>query len=140
MMAVLALPISASWLGGCSGSGTSDSLFNKDKAAASQADQNAFPVDYKEELAAFLRTYITNPRLVRDAYVATPVLRPTSGQPRYVTCVRYNPRNFENKYEGKTEKLVVFLGGKINQVLESDPQICPTLAYQRYPEIENMVP
>jgi hypothetical protein len=54
--------------------------------------------------------------------------------------VRYNARNFENKYEGNKEKLAIFIDGKMNQFIDSDPQICPGLAYQRYPEIENMVP
>src|SRR6185503_19899674 len=124
----LAVSMSASWLGGCSGSSLPDlSSYYKEKPTG----QNIFPADYKPELAAFLRTYITNPRQVRDAYVGTPVLRPVGGQPRYVTCVRYNTRNFENKYEGNTEKLAIFLDGKMIQFLESDPQICPGLAYQR---------
>jgi hypothetical protein len=138
MAVVLAVSISASLIGGCSGSSLPDlSSYYKEKPTG----QNIFPADYKQELAAFLRTYIENPRQVRDASIGTPVLRPVgSGQPRYVTCVRYNPRNFENKYEGNKEKLAVFIDGKMNQFVDSDPQICPGLAYQRYPEIENMVP
>jgi hypothetical protein len=138
MAVVLAVSISASLIGGCSGSSLSDlSSYYKEKPTG----QNTLPADYKQELAAFLRTYIENPRQVRDASIGTPVLRPVgSGQPRYVTCVRYNPRNFENKYEGNKEKLAVFIDGKMNQFVDSDPQICPGLAYQRYPEIENMVP
>ena len=127
----------ASLIGGCSGSSLPDvSSFYKEKPTG----QNIFPADYKQELAAFLRTYIENPRLVRDASIATPVLRPVGGQPRYVTCVRFNPRNFENRYEGNKERLAIFIDGKMNQFVDSDPQICPGLAYQRYPEIENMVP
>lgn len=134
--AILVVSISASWLGGCSAVSDLGSYY-KPKPTG----ENIFPADYKQELAAFLRTYIDNPRLVRDAHIGTPVLRPVSGgQPRYVTCVRYNPRNFENKYEGNKEKLAIFIDGKMNQFLDSDPQICPALAYQRYPEIENMVP
>ncbi|MBX9847110.1 MAG: hypothetical protein K2Z80_35420 [Xanthobacteraceae bacterium] len=141
MAVVLAASIAASLIGGCSGSSIPDLSFSsKDKAAASAGDPNVFPADYKQELAEFLRSYIDNPRLVRDAFIGTPVLRPVGGQPRYVTCVRYNPRNFDNKYEGSREKFVIFLGGRMNQFLEADPQICPGLAYQRYPEIENMVP
>src|SRR5688572_28014067 len=137
MAVVLAVSISASLIGGCSGSSLSDlSSYYKEKPTG----QNIFPADYKQELAAFLRTYIENPRQVRDASIGTPVLRPLGGQPRYVTCVRYNPRNFENKYEGNKEKFVVFIDGKMNQFIDADPQICPGLAYQRYPEIENMVP
>jgi hypothetical protein len=134
---VLGAVISALGLGACSGSSIPDlSSAYKEKATG----QNIFPADYKQELAAFLRTYIDNPRQVRDASIGTPVLRPVGGQPRYVTCVRYNPRNFENKYEGSREKLAIFIDGKMNQFVDSDPQICPSLAYQRYPEIENMVP
>jgi hypothetical protein len=135
--AILALSMSGWWLGGCSGSSIPDlSSYYKEKPTG----QNIFPADYKQELAAFLRTYIENPRQVRDAAIGTPVLRPIGGKPHYVTCVRYNPRNFENKYEGNKEKLAIFIDGKMNQFVESDPQICPGLAYQRYPEIENMVP
>jgi hypothetical protein len=138
MAVVLAVSILASLIGGCSGSSLPDlSSYYKEKPTG----QNIFPADYKQELAAFLRTYIENPRQVRDASIGTPVLRPVgSGQSRYVTCVRYNPRNFENKYEGNKEKLAIFIDGKMNQFVDSDPQICPGLAYQRYPEIENMVP
>jgi hypothetical protein len=135
---ILVAVISVSGLAGCSGSSLPDlSSYYKEKPTG----QNTFPADYKQELAAFLRSYIENPRQVRDAAIGTPVLRPVGGgQPRYVTCVRYNPRNFENKYLGNTEKLAIFIDGKMNQFLESDPQICSGLAYQRYPEIENMVP
>ena len=134
--AIFAL-ILALGLGGCSGSSLPDlSSYYKEKPTG----QNVFPANYKQELAEFLRTYIENPRQVRDASIGTPVLRPFGGQPRYVTCVRYNPRNFENKYEGNQEKLAIFIDGKMNQFVDSDPQICPGLAYQRYPEIENMVP
>jgi hypothetical protein len=137
MAAILAAAISASGLGGCSGASLPDlSSAYKPK----ETGQNIFPADYKQELAAFLRTYIENPRQVRDASIGTPALRPVGGQSRYVTCVRYNPRNFENKYEGNKEKLAIFIDGKMNQFVDSDPQICPGLAYQRYPEIENMVP
>jgi hypothetical protein len=137
VVVIVLVSVAASLLGGCSGSGLPDlTSYYKEKVTG----QNTFPADYKQELASFLRTYIDNPRQVRDAYIAPPVLRPVGGQPRYVTCVRYNPRNFENKYEGNQEKLAIFIDGKMNQFVDSDPQICPGLAYQRYPEIENMVP
>jgi hypothetical protein len=131
MTAVLALSMAAPWIGGCSFT----SIETK-----SQSEPNVFPADYKPEIAAFLRMNLANPRKVRDAYIATPVLRTVGGQPRYVTCVRYNAQNIEYKYEGNKENLATFLGGRMNQFVDSDPQICPGLAYQRYPEIENMVP
>jgi hypothetical protein len=137
--ALVAILLLAPGRGGCSGSDLSGFSFGREKSAP-QVDPNLFPAEYKQELAAFMRTYLTNPRQVRDAYVGTPALKPVAGKPQYVTCVRYNPRDSENKYEGNTQKLVIFLAGKLNQFLPDDPQLCTGLAYQRFPEIESMVP
>jgi len=135
----MAISLLAAWLGGCSGTSMSDFSFGKDKAAP-PVDPTQFPADYKPEIASFMRTYLTNPTKVRDAYVGTPVLKPFGGKQQYMTCVRYNPRNSENKYEGNTQNVVIFLSGKLNQFVPDDPQLCTGLAYQRFPEIESMVP
>ena len=136
---VMAALLLASGLGGCSGTSVSDFSFGKPNTPP-QIDPNLFPADYKPEIAAFMRTYLDNPTQVRDAYVGTPVLKPVAGTPRYVACVRYNPRDAANKYEGNTQNVAIFLGGKLNQFLPGDPQLCTGLAYQRFPEIESMVP
>jgi hypothetical protein len=129
----------SSLLGGCSGSSFEGFAFGR-APEVPKDDGNTFPAYYKQEVAAFMRTYLENPRKVRDAAIGTPVQRPVGGAPRYVTCVRFNPQNPENKYEGIKERFVIFHAGKVTQVLDSDPQVCPGLAYQRYPEIESMVP
>jgi hypothetical protein len=67
-------------------------------------------------------------------------LKPVGNTQQYITCVRYNPRDQRNQYEGPTQKFVIFLSGEVNQFLPDDPQMCAGLAYQRFPEIENMVP
>ena len=118
-------------LGACSGmSGRTDP----------PVDPTQFPANYKPEVAAFMRTYLANPTKVRDAYIGTPALKPVAGKQQYVTCVRYNPRDSANKYEGNTQNVVIFLTGRMNQFLPDDPEMCAGLAYQRFPEIENMVP
>jgi len=99
-----------------------------------------FPADYKPEVADFMRRSLDNPTKVRDAYIAKPVLKPIGKTEQYVTCVRYNPRNIENKYEGPKQQVAIFLSGQLNQFLPDDPQMCAGLTYERYPEIENMVP
>jgi hypothetical protein len=137
--ALVAVLVLAPGLGGCSGSSLSDFSFGREKTAP-QVDPNLFPAEYKQELAAFMRTYLTNPRQVRDAYVGTPALKPVAGKQQFVSCVRYNPRDSANKYQGNTQNLAIFLGGKLNQFLPDDPQLCTGLAYQRFPEIEAMVP
>jgi hypothetical protein len=129
----------AGWLAGCSGSGLSDFQFGKAKTD-SQVEPGKFPADYKPEVADFMRRNLANPSKVRDAYIATPVLKPVGNTQQYVTCVRYNPRNSANQYEGPKQSVAIFLSGQLNQFLPDDPQMCTGLAYQRYPEIENMVP
>ncbi len=103
-------------------------------------DPKLFPSNYKAEVAEYLRTSLSNPSKVKDAFIGEPVLRPIASVPQYVTCVRYNPRDGKNNYEGSQSNLAVFLSGRLNQFLPGNPEICSGLAYQRYPELESMVP
>src|SRR4051812_24862467 len=137
--AFVAVLLLAAWLGACSGSSVSDFSFGKTKTEP-PAEPAKFPDDYKPEIASFMRTYLQNPSKVRDAYIATPVLKPVGRVQQYITCLRYNPRDSANKYEGNQQNVVIFLSGRLNQFLPDDPQMCAGLTYQRYPEIENMVP
>src|SRR5215216_2804589 len=137
--APVAVLLLASWLGGCSGTSLSDFSFGKERTAP-QVDPNLFPAEYKQEIAGFMRTYLTNPSRIRDASISTPVLKPVAGKPQYVACVRYNPRDSVNKYEGITQNVAIFFAGKVNQFLPDDPQLCTGLAYQRFPELESLVP
>ena len=99
-----------------------------------------YPEKYKSQIADFMRTYLNNPTRVKDAFIGEPVLRPVGGTSLYVTCVRYNPRDSKNQYEGNQTSLAVFLGGKLSQFVPGTPEMCGGLAYMRYPEIESMVP
>ena len=128
-------------LGGCSSAdmGTSWYSFGR-KVEIPQLPPNSFPDHYKQEIADFMRTYLNNPTKVKDAFVGQPVLRPVMGKEQYVTCVRYNPRDTKERYEGQTTRLAIFLSGRVVQFLADDPAICAGLTYQRFPEIEAMVP
>jgi hypothetical protein len=129
--ALVGLALAAAILEGCSGAA---------KREEPKVDSNIFPAHYKDQIAAFMRTYLSNPTKVKDAYVAEPVLRPVAGTTHYITCVRYNPRDGANQYLGNQTNLGIFLGGELTQFLPADPQMCAGLAYQRFPEIESMVP
>jgi hypothetical protein len=100
----------------------------------------AYPEKYRVQIADFMRTYLHNPTKVKDAFIGEPVVKPVGGTPLYVTCVRYNPRDSKNQYEGGKTNLAVFLGGKLSQFLPGDPELCSGLTYARSPEIEAMVP
>ena len=103
-------------------------------------DPNVFPSRYKADVAGFLRTYLNNPRGVRDAYISEPALKQISGTTRYISCVRYNARDVRNQYQGNEEKMALFWAGGLNQFLPSQPDLCAGAAYQRFPEAEVLVP
>ena len=53
------------------------------------------PVNYRPEVLAFLRTYLNDPRGVREAMIAEPALRKVGGRDRYVACLKFNARHSE---------------------------------------------
>ena len=57
-----------------------------------------FPTNYRTDLLAFMRTYLNDPVGVRGAAVAEPVQRTVGGNMRYVACVRYSAKDFNNRY------------------------------------------
>jgi hypothetical protein len=131
-----ALALLAAALGGCSGG-----VPGAGKAAEPPPlNPTQFPAQYKSEVADFVRRFLNNPTKVKDAYIGQPALKPVNGQPQYITCVRYNPRDASNRYTGTESRLAIFLGGRLNQFLPGNPEMCGGLTYQRYPEIENLVP
>jgi hypothetical protein len=126
-------------LGACS-TGESGSWFQFGKKVEVAVDPKMYPDRYKSEVADFMRTYLNNPTKVKDAFIAPPELKQVGREQQYITCVRYNPRNPQNQYEGPRTNLAIFLGGRLNQFLPEDPSMCAGLNYQRFPEIESMVP
>ena len=101
-------------------------------------DPGLFPKDYKTEVVNFLRSSLTT--RVKDAFIAEPVLKTLDKVPQYITCVRYTLRDDKNQSIGNETKLAVFLGGRLMQFLPEDPKLCAGLNYQRFPEIETMIP
>jgi hypothetical protein len=115
------------------------SSFGSKKEAA--VDPNTYPTRYRQEVSQFMRTYLNNPRNVRDAFISEPALKPVAGPPRYVSCVRYNPRGTGDQYEGITERAAIFFSGDITQFIKSTPELCGgNVVYQRFPELEKLVP
>jgi hypothetical protein len=136
---VLPMVLVALALGGCSGSAPSLG-FGKSAPPPPPTDPNVFPTKYRTEVTGFMRTWLNNPSKVKDAFISEPVLRPVAGTPHYIACVRYNPRNSDNRYEGPQQRVAIFLGGQLNQFVADDPQMCAGLSYQRYPELEAIAP
>jgi hypothetical protein len=103
-------------------------------------DPNAFPADYKIQIAGYMRSSLDNPSKLRNTALSPPVLKLVGSTPHYVSCVRYSQRNSSNQYAPVEDKAVLFLAGSINQFVTATPELCGTAAYQPFPEAEVLIP
>ena len=140
VIAWVLLGLFSATLGACSGTSLEGFAFGKAPPAPPPPDPNIYPAQYREAVAGFMRGYLSNPRKVRDASISDPVLKPVGGTPHYVSCVRYNPQDLANQYEGLQIREAVFLSGNLIQFMEPEGDTCKGVAYQRFPAVESMVP
>lgn len=102
--------------------------------------QNVPPQRYKDDLIAFLRTYLNDPSHIRDAQVSPPVLETVGPGPRYVACVRYNARNSDGKYTGSKVGAAIYVSGKLDRFLDGPPthELCKDAVYAPFPELQKL--
>ena len=98
------------------------------------ADSNAFPANYRKDIARFLRQSLTNRADFRGAMISEPAMKPVEDSQHYVVCVQFNPKSTI-----KT-KAVVFLGGRMTQFVDSTPAQCADAAYQPFKELDAATP
>jgi len=111
---------------------------------------NVFPTNYRTEMVAGMRSYLTDPTNIRDASVSEPVLAEVGRQRRYSACVRFSARDAQGRY---TERRVlgIFSSGRFDQFFElsdsTDTAVreamtkimterCGAVEYRRFPELE----
>jgi hypothetical protein len=103
--------------------------------------QNAFPQNYKEDLLAFLRTYLNDPSHIREASVSQPQLKNAGPGDRYIACVRYNARNASGKYAGAKEGAAIYVSAKLDRFVDGKQDVlryCKDIAYAPFPELERL--
>ena len=103
--------------------------------------QNVVPQNYKQDLLAFLRTYLNDPTHMRDASVSPPVLKTVGPGERYVACVRYNARDSEHKYAGVKTGAAVYVSGKLDRFLDGPgetKELCKDAVYAPFPELQKL--
>ena len=126
------LPIA---LAGCASSSDGDSIsFTNDRGVASQP----FPDNYRAELLAFMKTYLNNPVGVHDAAMAEPVQRTVGGRLRYVSCLRFIPRETDGSYRNSRERAILYVNGRLDRVVENASDICAGAVYVPFPDLEKM--
>jgi hypothetical protein len=102
--------------------------------------QNIFPQNYKNDLIAFLRTYINDPIHIRNAAVSQPQLRNIGSGDRYVACVRYTAR-VDGKYAGPKDGAATYVSGKLDRFLDARKEVqelCKDAAFAPFPELEKI--
>lgn len=102
--------------------------------------QNIFPQNYKNDLVAFLRTYINDPTHIRAAMVSQPQLKNIGPGDRYVACVRYTAR-VDGKYAGPKDGAATYVSGKLDRFLDARKEVqelCKDAAFAPFPELEKI--
>ena len=103
--------------------------------------QNVFPAHYKDDLLAFLRTYLNNPEHIRSAAVSAPALKKAGPGDRYIACVRFNARDTANHYMGVKEGAAIYVSGKLDEYVDKPPAIkdwCKDASFAPFPELEKL--
>lgn len=103
------------------------------------ADQ-PFPANYRDDLLAFLKTYLNNPVGVRDAAMAEPMQRTVGGHSRYVSCLRFSARDTDGNYPKPRERAVVYVDGRLDHIVEKPGDLCTGATYAPFPELEKLTP
>ena len=123
-------------LAACAGSGDGGSVsYTDDRGVANQP----FPTNYRAELLAFMKTYLNNPVGVRDAVMAEPVQRTVGGRLRYVSCVRFSPRDTDGSYLEARERAILYVDGRLDRIVEKAGELCAGAAYAPFPELEKLM-
>jgi hypothetical protein len=123
------LPIA---LAACAGSNDGRGItYTDDRGVADQP----YPDNYRAEILAFMRTYLNDPRGLRDAAMAEPVQRTVGGRLRYVSCLRFTPRESDGSYRELRERAVLFVDRRLDRLVEDASEICAGAVYVPFPEL-----
>ena len=102
--------------------------------------QNSLPQNYKQDMLAFLRTYLNDPSHIRNGAVSSPVLKTVGPGQRYVACVRYNARDNHRKYMGVKTGAAVYVSGKLDRFFDgkqAEPY-CKDAAFAPFPQLARL--
>ena len=133
-MAVVLLPLLLSACLTGSGEESRGISFTDDRGYSNQP----YPNNYKGEILAFMRTYLNNPVGVRDALMAEPVQRTIGGRLRYVSCLRYTPRESDGSYREPRERAVIYVDARLDRVLDNPGDACAGATYAAFSELEKL--
>lgn len=101
-------------------------------------ENQPYPANYRPQLLSFLRTYLNDPRGVRDAAIAEPAQKKVAGRLRYVACLRFNARGADGGYSGIKERGAMYIDARFDRMIEDVTELCEGAAYAPFPEMEKL--
>jgi hypothetical protein len=130
--AILVLPIA---LSACAGSDEGRPItYTDDRGVSNQP----FPNNYRAEVLAFMKSYLNNPAGIHEASMADPVQRVVGGRLRYVTCLRFSPRETDGSYREPRERAILFVDGRLDRLAENASESCAGAVYAPFPDMEKL--
>ena len=103
-----------------------------------EENPNVFPSDYKNEILSTMTNSLDDPTNIRSAYISEPALRPAGKEQRYVVCVRSDSRDPGRQYTGIKDRIAIFYGGHLTQLIDATKEQCGNAAYRPFPELEKL--
>jgi hypothetical protein len=108
--------------------------FGGPKKDAGPTDPNAYPANYRTQIATFLSQSLTNRAAFRRAFISQPMLKSIGDGQRYLVCVQFNVNS-----QLKT-KVAIYFAGMIAQFIDSTPDQCGDAAYTPFTELAAKLP
>jgi len=102
---------------------------------------NLPPVDnYKKEITDALKKLFEENETVavRDAHISDPTLGKIGDSQRYSVCVRYTAIGLDRGVVGHAQRIGIFYGGHVNQLIEVTGGECKNAAYKPFPELNKV--
>lgn len=124
-------------LGGCASDDVGPS---KAELKARWDAENVYPQAYRQDLLAYMRTYLNDPSGVRGALVSAPMLKDVGPGERYITCLRYSERRDGRALPPK-DGVAVYVSGKLDRFFDTPREVmpfCKDAALTPFPELETL--
>jgi hypothetical protein len=99
-------------------------------------DPNLPPARYKDEILDTLRTVFdkNETQTVSNAMISDLALRQIGSDQRYTVCMRYTAHGTYN-VTANAERIALFYGGHLNQLIEATKEQCGNVPYKPFPEL-----
>ena len=66
------------------------------------------------------------------------VQRTVGGRVRYVSCLRFTPRESDGSYREVRERAILYVDGRLDRVAENATEACAGAVYTAFPELEKL--